>query len=259
AAEDTLLEYHFEQFNHTTDDMVAWIHVTDSFTSGADLEIYMYYGNGGASDAQDEPATYPANYTAVYHLEEPSGTEGADSTENYDLTHNNTPTLGVAGKIHLGIGYTKASEESSTNGTLLDGGITQASMTMWVMQTDTWDSDSTPGEAILHKQNTAADRDFISTQWRTNGKIILRCIDGSDRQVDIETAKVSWTGGVWYHLTFVFDATNNFTKIYVNGSITDGGTTSTTLYAMAAGTYGNFQLGSYVEAAMYSNTRLDEV
>ena len=76
----TLLDYHFEKFVDNTQ-MIAWVEVVDTFDSSTDTEVYMYYGNSGASDDQDEAGTYTADVKAVYHM-----TDGTDGTGNYDAT-----------------------------------------------------------------------------------------------------------------------------------------------------------------------------
>ena len=63
-----------------------------SLSSVADTEIYVYYGNAGASETND-PVTSSADYGVVYHLkEDPAGSapQAKDSTANavhgtYDL------------------------------------------------------------------------------------------------------------------------------------------------------------------------------
>jgi len=78
----TLLSYHFEDFNHGTDTMIAWVQIHEDFSADYDMNIYMYYGNGGAADAQDEPGTYDGNHTSVYHVDDNPADQLTDSTSN---------------------------------------------------------------------------------------------------------------------------------------------------------------------------------
>lgn len=248
AAEDTLLEYHFEQFNHTTDDMVAWIHVTDTFPSGSDLELYMYYGNPGASDAQDESATYPSTYTAAYHMND-SGSPMLDSTAgNFDLTNVNTPTLQITGQIDKGIKYERATAEGSINGTLLDAGFSKLSVALWVLKPVQWDSGATTQQGIFLKANTGTNEDRISAVWRADGSIQWAVLQGVTADV-LASSKVSWAANTWFHLVFVFDSDANEMKIYVNGGIGDGGTRSDAMAVVAAGTNTDFFVGDVVPFA----------
>jgi len=99
AADDTTaLKYHFEKFNHTTDDMIAWVKVTDTFDSSSDIDIYMYYGYDSATDGQDEVNTYNSDFEAVYHMNDASGGID-DATGTHDGTAAGTPVYAQTGHI----------------------------------------------------------------------------------------------------------------------------------------------------------------
>jgi len=98
----TKLKREVEEFDHTNDDLFAW--VKTSLSSSSDTVLYMYYGNASASET-DDADTWDSNYKMVQHLNEGSGTTAADSTANDN-----------DGKIYGATG----TAESGTNNTLTD-------------------------------------------------------------------------------------------------------------------------------------------
>jgi len=83
--------FHFEDFNSTSDVMIAWVDINETFNSTTDVTGYIYYGNSGASDSQNEAGTYPASYLGVYHMEDATASKGDNGTSN-NMSY-------VAGKI----------------------------------------------------------------------------------------------------------------------------------------------------------------
>ncbi len=90
----TKLDHEIESYNSGTGALLAWVEVP-SISSTANTDIYIYYGNSGASDQQNVSGTWDegggANYVMVQHLQETSGTH-YDSTSN---GNNGTPFGGV--------------------------------------------------------------------------------------------------------------------------------------------------------------------
>lgn len=105
----TLLKYHYELFNSTDKNMIAWVKVTDTFTSATDLNIWMYYGNANSTDGQDEPNTYPATYGATWLFRETANTTLFDMTSNNNDGASSAVTLSASGKHNLGYGFVGAS------------------------------------------------------------------------------------------------------------------------------------------------------
>jgi hypothetical protein len=76
----TQLKYHIEDWNSSADSYV-WINVTEISGSSEIDYMRMYYGNSDASNVQDIEGTYDVNFSAVWHLNETTGT-------HYDATKN---------------------------------------------------------------------------------------------------------------------------------------------------------------------------
>jgi len=78
----TQLPHEIESFSGSTGALTAWVKVP-SISSGANTDIYLYYGNSGASNQQDPTGVWDSNYVGVWHLQESgSGAQGEfrDST-----------------------------------------------------------------------------------------------------------------------------------------------------------------------------------
>ena len=75
----TKLKREIEKFDHANDNLLAWVKIP-LMVSDADLDIYIYYGNAGASET-DDTETWDNNYKGVWHLEESNNPQD-DSTSN---------------------------------------------------------------------------------------------------------------------------------------------------------------------------------
>ena len=88
----TVLPYEREEYNSTTGALVAWVKVP-ILSHTANTVLYMYYGNCSATDQQQPHSVWDANYKAVWHLKEATGTDPADSTVNgNNFTGATSPT-----------------------------------------------------------------------------------------------------------------------------------------------------------------------
>jgi len=138
ASDDTTeLKYHFEKFDYSNQEMIAWVKVTDTFTASSDIYIYMYYGNSNATDAQDEAGTYTADFNAVYHMDDASG-GASDSTGNHNATEGDAPTYQATGKIGYAMNFDGSADYLNT-GFHLDG-ETQATVTAWASRSTVTES-----------------------------------------------------------------------------------------------------------------------
>ena len=92
----TKLSHEIEKYVSATGELIAWVKVP-SVSAAAPTDIYMYYGNTTAADAQDAANVWDANYTAVWHFKE-SSSPAADSKGSYNGTWVGTPTQST-GKV----------------------------------------------------------------------------------------------------------------------------------------------------------------
>ena len=84
GANSDKLDHEIEDFDGATGELIAWVRIP-SLSSTADTEIFMYYGNSGASNQENPTGVWDSNYKGVWHLnEDPTGVapQHLDSTSN---------------------------------------------------------------------------------------------------------------------------------------------------------------------------------
>lgn len=257
ANEDGEYDFHFEKWVNDTN-MIAWVEVTDTFPSASDLEFYLYYGYGSATDGQDEEGTYPASYDAVWHLEDNSTPQDDSTSNGYDLIHVNTPTLEATGKIGYAVQYVQDSSERSYNGALGDDLATKFTIATWVMKEAGWDTDSIGYEYITAKVSQSGTSQF-EIRWTQEGNSgIGTYSEGSNSGLGAKfTGKEDFTDGQWYHIVFVFDSVADTLKFYVDTDLTDGFDESGSIGTWEQGTFADWQINAQ-NADNYADQYLDE-
>ena len=114
----TKLDHEIELFVSATGQLIAWVEIP-SLSSTADTDIYMYYGNAGASNQQNITGTWNANYMGAWHMkDDPDNSTIQDSTSN-----NNDGTKRAAanpveadGKIGKGQSFTATNSDYISTG-----------------------------------------------------------------------------------------------------------------------------------------------
>jgi len=213
AADDsTLLKFHYEKFNHTTDDMIAWVKVTDTFDSGTDIEVYMYYGYADAVDGQGEPNTYNSDFKAVYHLGEASGTI-------YDSTSNNADSTSET---------IEAYEQTGNTGDCVDMDNTNSSK---ILFSSFGSADSSPFKvgnftliAWVKPTNNVDSADILRV-WGSDHGWLLKYVTAVNQYqflvgrsgVNSYNTGVNPSTGSWSQIAFVHDETANTIIGYLNG------------------------------------------
>lgn len=102
ASGSTQLNHEIESYNHETGAVVFWVRIP-TLAYASDTVIYLWYGKNSISTSQEnKTGVWDANYKAVWHLGESSGTTVSDSTSN-SLTGtkdgSSTPAATTSGKI----------------------------------------------------------------------------------------------------------------------------------------------------------------
>lgn len=237
----TELDFNVEGFDATNDDANIWVEFVETFESSSyDTNGYLYYG-GPNTDNSDGSNTYPASYTATWHFNETSG-NAIDSTSNsYDLTHSNTPTQGADGIINKATSYDRGSNEYSSNNTLLDGGLSLLSYSLWVKKPTDFNSAAGNLEYIASKANSGDLSSRPELIWQAGtGSLLWQFSDASAVSHFITSAKTSWAADTWFHIVVTIDATDNNIVMFVDGSLADGNFLEEAMDVMAAGTQTNF-------------------
>jgi biopolymer transport protein ExbB len=96
AADDkTVLPYHIEKYDSLMNEAFIWVKVPD-VKPGAQITIWLYYGNPKVERAEDAKGTYDPDTALVYHFGE-KGAPAGDSTSNGNNSQN--PAISVDGSM----------------------------------------------------------------------------------------------------------------------------------------------------------------
>lgn len=88
---------------------ILWVRVP-AIPANATTDLWLYYGNAMAADAQDAPAVWDADYVGVWHM-----ADGADAT-GHNASTNNGATV-TAGKIGSALQFAGADAHVDTMST----------------------------------------------------------------------------------------------------------------------------------------------
>jgi biopolymer transport protein ExbB len=200
----TPLNYQIETFDPVMGVAQLWLDVSD-LPPNSQQTIWMYYGNDKAPSTSSGPATFDADYTLVYHFDDPTGTPPKDAT-----AYGNNALSGALRIVDGGIAGSAGRFDGSTVLTLptsssldikQDGAFT---FSAWIRL------DALPTTATLiygHRQD---------------GKALLIGLDGGAPFVEVDGDKPqrSVAGqplkvGQWTHLAVT--ATGGQVVLYVDG------------------------------------------
>ncbi|PYM06199.1 MAG: hypothetical protein DMD82_09345 [Candidatus Rokuibacteriota bacterium] len=117
----TKLSHEIEKYVNTSGQLVAWVKVP-SISDTITTDIFMYYGNGAATNQQDVVNTWDANFKAVWHLsQDPGGTapQMTDSTANHNhgtAAGSMTSANKVAGMVGDGTNFDGVANQINLSG-----------------------------------------------------------------------------------------------------------------------------------------------
>jgi len=204
----TKLSHEIESWNDTPGKLVAWVKVP-SLSSVTNTDIYIYYGNGAATNQQDtNGGTWRAEYKTVYHLHD----DFLDSTANNNDATNSGST-DTAGKIEdaqsFGIGDVITVDQDPTlDHPFMNGGTFSA-----------WIFPQSAGEA---------NQGRIWVKAATNIKLHIPSADSSQLRLiqNFDTTDGIWRTATrdisfdqWNHIAIVYnsDSSSNDPIMYVDG------------------------------------------
>jgi MSHA biogenesis protein MshQ len=256
------LQHEIESFNGTSGQLVAWVKIP-SLLAATDTEIYMYYGNAGASDQQNAAGVWDDNYMMVQHMQEdPSGTppQMIDSTShNNDGTSNGTMLSEdlIDGQINGGVdldgdndyvGVDYASTLSPTSAITVEAWakpgaatdtypriISRASRSTHAAPYDSWN-------IFVNDVNTG----FLTGRLAINGT-----------KYDVTTTiGYGAIQGDWHQFIVTFDGTN--AKVYLDGDekVSEVHAGSISYYDNQPVRIGNYE---HAESVTYFHGLIDEV
>ena len=214
----TKLDHEIELFNGTTNgQLVAWVKIP-SLSNAADTDIYMYYGNGSATNQQNAAGVWDDGgsdyYKGVWHLNQ----SFSDST-SYGNNGTDNGTADFAGKIASGRyfdGSTNYIRVAHSASLLISDYLT---VEAWVKPdvVNIW-------ETIVSKMGGGAAEHLYFVLDDSGGSLFV----GLDPiRINWDTAQAISTTS-WQHVVLTYDG--SYIRVYRNGSnVASSGPNSGTL------------------------------
>jgi hypothetical protein len=215
----TELNYHIEDWDSSGYSYV-WIDVTNIEGGSSSDYIWMYYGNPVASNTQNIEGTYDGNFSAVWHLNETTGTHFDATSNDNDGTQQNGVTQDFSGKIDGADYFDGTNREyiSVSDSSSLDP-ANDMTVEAWV-KFDDLSSTTGYNQVFLYKIDTDPPYMDYELMLGTDDYFYFGFFNLSG------TSYWSWyTGSVsvdtWYYIVGMRDGSNM--RFYVNGESTDCG------------------------------------
>ncbi|MDH3718343.1 MAG: DUF2341 domain-containing protein, partial [Planctomycetota bacterium] len=249
ANDVTPLKYEIESWDAVAQEADIWVKVPviDSLSS-SDF-IWMYYGNAGASDAQDAAAVWDVNYGGVWHLNE-DVTDGQTTGTHFDSTANdndgtqneNEDSTGQISQAQLLDGSNDYIDVG--NGASVDITGTQITVEAWI-NANSWAS--AIWEATIldnHEWGSGRNGYVMRVGGGSNGEVEFQFGDGTNWHA-ANSSIANMNTNEWYYLVASYDGSN--VEVFVNGNSEDMTSSSATISSSAS----NLNIGRNA----YSNDR----
>lgn len=261
ADNTTELYYEFEKFNHTSDDMVAWVKVPQIDASSTNDYIWIYCGNSTVnfdSYSSNSNNVWDSNYIAVWHLkEDPTGTapQFKDSKSSNAGTANNM----VAGdqqpcQIDGGLNFNGANAKVPTNAGASVKGLTQYTISAWV-NIGTLNS---PNHEIYEESigTSATSRVKFGISTSNRFQLAGRTSDASGLITWVSPTTTLYTS-TWYYVVGVFDSVSDVHHFMINGVDTTNTVTASAI--SNTNPYNTPTIGARPSATEFWSGKIDEV
>jgi len=206
----TQLAHELESYTSGTGALVAWVKVP-SLSASANTVLYLYYGNGVATNQQNPTAVWDANFKGVWHLKESSG-DFYDSTASANTGTDAVSATGKDGKIASGQEFDGTDDYIGTGTTGLSASA--GTVSIWA-KADTF---------------TGTNPNYLFGHYNSGNRIYLNHGTGNSffirlgsATVDVDTS-ADFTPGTWQHVALTW--TNGSYTAYFNGASTNSGSYS---------------------------------
>ncbi len=212
----TLLEHEIERWDELGTSFV-WVRVPQINGSSETDFIWMYYGNGSATNVEDSAAVWSSNYRSVYHLEGNPGGGGTvvDAAGNFDGT--NGGSADVSGRIGNAQRFDGANDfiNMGEDEPFLNS-AGQVTISAWVNADGTVGSQSVLGVSI-DNGGTPTDSSRATLNVSGNNVRLSGIADDTASFTEYFTTSNPLTVGQWHHITGVIDYGSATFEIYVDG------------------------------------------
>ncbi len=215
------LSHQIEKYTASTGELIAWVKVA-TLSASADTNIYVYYGNAGASDQQDSVNVWDANFKRVWHMGDASSPI-VDSTVQGNGTESGGVTFGATGQIGSATTYDGSNDYIETSYTLPTNNFTFGG----------WAKSATSGVAnrLMGNADSTGGLSGVNIIWgytssTTIYSVIRRGVNNGTN--DMLTPAISNLGTGWHHIVVTMSSTGG-EKIYVDGVVKASKTTTTNI------------------------------
>jgi len=211
ADDSTELDYHFEQWTYNGTSWI-WVEVPQIDGSSSTDYMWLYYGNSGAGNGQDEEGTYNGNYVGVWHLHD----DFLDSTDfNNDGT--NQGSINITAKIADGQDFDGSNDYVEINSVTGNISTTNGTIEAWVKMSSGMVTDGIRRGIVEIGHNTST-QDKIAVTKNTEDRVRVEYRESgtgywaANCNLDVRTYAVSWK-----HVTGVWNATH--VLVYEDGAL----------------------------------------
>lgn len=246
----TEVKYEIENWDKANSKAWIWVKVPQIDGSSSTDYIYMYYGNSGASDAQDAVNTWDSHYKAVYHLNKSSG-DVLDSTGNNNDGTNHGATRGQTGKIDKAFSFGGEVDDDYIDcGAGASLGITGAiTVEAWAKLSGL----ASTQRFVTRTGNSAGDYQF---RLKVDKVHFMRWRGGGNTYDEWEAVSLTGVDGEWAYYAIVYDGSD--ATLFVNNSSESPTSTFTTYTTAEVNTYIGRGLTNYFDG-LIDEVRISDI
>lgn len=251
----TKLSHEIDKFTSATGELQAWVKIP-TLSASSDTQLYLYYGNGAASNQSNASDVWTGNgYAGVWHLSQSPGSSAPQFTDSLGVNHGTATVLVAADQIACKI----------------DGGVDFASSNDWIsmpngsalrptgaMTTSAWikiNSYSGSGR-IFSKQGGTTARAWNFGLESTDNSISFGVASNSSTMISASSTAHPSTG-TWVYAVGVYEPSTAL-RVYVDGSESGTNTTSIPASQFSNNGFGP-RIGMSVNNVGDFNGQIDEV
>jgi hypothetical protein len=220
AASGTQYDHEIVDYDAATGELIAFVRVP-TLQYSADTTFYMHYNDSSVTTSQENvTGVWKSEYKGVWHLQEASSTRYDSTSNNNDLTDNNTVGT-TTGKFGTAADFVSSNSEylniSDGSQTGLDISST-LSYSAWINV----DSDGVRASVISKWVGTGSQRGFLTGPFADDKFWFQSTEDGGTGKftnISTDSAQMTGEAGNWVRLDGVFTiASTSSGQFYKDGS-----------------------------------------